>query len=247
MLIQKELEQLVKQKEEESLELERVLKVENKNRDAKKKYENIQKSLILLREIVEYVSSCEWLRVDAAARYKFHLEYDRKALIKKELEEIGITAHDENYEEMYKKREKTIKVVISAANKRLRSKIGYETLRLIREGQIADAKASFYLASGRAKLTDYIEELVLDGLPSADSKFKYRYSIMDCMTQIDYLYSHSKYKVEQDKQKAIEDEEKMAWVLNEIKDGNTQILGLIMGKVDYQWFIDKIKEKHQIK
>lgn len=245
MLIQKELEHLVKQKEEELLDFKRVMVIEPKNKDLKKKYENTQKALVLLGEIVEYVNDCEWLRIDAAARYKYHLENGRTALIKKELEEMGITAHDENYEEMYEKREKTIKVVISEANKRLKSKLGNETLRLIREGQIADAKASFYLASGRAKLTDYIDEMVLDGLPSADSKVKYRYSMMDCMTQIDYLHSHSKFKLEQDKQKVIEDEEKMAWVLNEIKDGNTQILGLIMGKVDYQWFIDKIKEKHK--
>lgn len=246
MMIANEIKALLEEKNQEYKDLARVIKSEPHNKMAKKKIENTKKTLDLLYEITEFINGCTWLRSDAATRYKHYLQYGKRSLIHLELESSNITPKSDNFDFLYANKVKTIKVILSEANKRLRTKIGTETINLIKDGQISEAKACFYLASGKARLSDYLDDVVLEGLPRPNREIKYRYTITDCLDQIDYLYNHSKYKVERDKSEVLEQNEKMSWVLNEIKEGNTKILGLIMGKVDYQYIIDEIKNKHEI-
>ena len=110
----------------------------------------------LLKKISNYVNSYEWLK---------HKDY--RDMIKDFcVSGFDYNALNEKYALSYDKAKSTI----SYANKKLREKIGADTLDLIDQGEIATARKKFYVFSGKANIKDIIIPDAFALLPQPDFK-----------------------------------------------------------------------------
>ena len=120
----------------------------------KDRIELVRQKKDLLDDVVKYVNSYEWLKhSETIERLKFFLrsKYSYKEYCKQ---------YDVSYE--------SAKVSISYANQKLLDKIGSNTLDLITEGRIEEARATFYFRTGQLKLRNYVLDSALAEVPDAE-------------------------------------------------------------------------------
>lgn len=124
----------------------------------------------LLEEVMEYVDSFEWLKKDKSKeKVQFFLEsgedYD---LFCKRFDITRETAYN----------------TIRWASKQLREKIGENTVSLIRDGYIEEARAAFYQGTGRLGIEQFVVSDLIEHLPEA----KYTtYYLEECKTELAIL------------------------------------------------------------
>ena len=129
----------------------------------------------LLEELLDYLKSYKWLcKKGSKKKIQVYLEsgYDYEVLCK----ECDIT---------YNK----AKSSVNWASSQFKKKIGENTVKLIREGYIDEARSSFYTHSGQVDVDTYISQSGLEILPKA--KFDI-YSLEDCQTELQILRLLSK-------------------------------------------------------
>lgn len=148
----------------------------------------------LLEEVIEYVDSFDWLKKDKSKeKVQFFLEsgedYD---LLCKQYDISKDTAYN----------------TIRWASKQLRDKIGENTVSLIKDGHIEEARAAFYSGIGRLGIEKFVVSDLLEHLPEA----KYTtYYLEECKTELTILRNFS-LSILKNYLKAM-DTKKMAYIL----------------------------------
>lgn len=148
----------------------------------------------LLEEIIEYLKSYKWLyKKNSKEKIQVWIEsgYDYNLLA----ERFGIS-----YD--------AAKMAVKWANGQFKKKIGENTLKLIREGLIDEARAAFYMGSGQLKAGAFVCSDCLENLPEPHYNI---YPLAECENELKILSIYSKARLE--KYLEIMDEDKMAYVL----------------------------------
>ena len=151
-----------------------------------------------LERIERYLTSYEWLQYKSAReKIKFFLEsgYDYDAFCEK----YGI-----NYS--------AAKSTIYYASKQFKERLGENTMALLKIDKIQEAKASFEVASGKIKATDYLMADFVEFMP--EKKFGV-YKVEDCKTELEILRIMS--NVMATYYADIMDRDKMAFLVNLIE------------------------------
>lgn len=150
-----------------------------------------QKALL---EIKDYVNSLEWLtKKPAKERMKVFLaaKGDYKAASEELHDSLG---------SMY--------VFVTNATKRLKQKIGENTIELILNGDVKIGLVQFYTLTGKYAKEAILMGEVLDKLPQGRLEF---YDLTDCKNELRFFYEYS--KAIMDKRYAALDEQKLALVM----------------------------------
>ena len=151
--------QIAKLHKEFAYEQEKVKKDSDRDKE-------LQTIIDLLEEIIEYVDSFDWLKKDKSKeKVQFFLEsgedYD---LLCKQYDISKDTAYN----------------TIRWASKQLRDKIGENTVSLIKDGYIEEARAAFYQGTGRLGIEKFVVSELLEHLPEP----KYTtYYLEECKTE----------------------------------------------------------------
>lgn len=151
-------------------------------------------SKMLLEEIIIYLKSYKWLyKKNSKEKMRIFLEsgYDYSVLCK----EYNITYQN-------------AKAAVNWAGSQFKKKIGENTISLIKDGYINEARSAFYVNSGQVTIETYITQSGLEILPEA--KFEV-YSLYDCKTELEILKFIS--KVFMKKCEMLIDKDKMGYVL----------------------------------
>lgn len=148
----------------------------------------------LLEELMEYVDSFEWLKKDKSKeKVQFFLEsgedYD---LLCKQYNISRDTAYN----------------TIRWASKQLRDKIGENTVSLIRDGYVEEARAAFYQGTGRLGIEKFVVSDLIEHLP--EPKYTTFY-LEECKTELTILRNFS-LSILKNYIKAVDDK-KMAYIL----------------------------------
>ena len=192
----------------------------------------------LLKELVEYVNSMDWLtRVKTKKKISFFIKsgYDYEALCK----EFGIS-----YE--------SVKNAVKWASKQLRRKIGKDTIKLIRNGFIEEARVAFYVSSGKISRENLFLSDIVDTLP--ESKYSAAFDLQDCLSELVYLRKISLSYIDKHAEKV--NLNKLAYLLSLIEGSSKKaiwlrpyIIDMLMGymKIDELLLVEeKIKEENLI-
>ena len=158
----------------------------------------------LLEEIIEYVDSMEWLsRESLKSKITFFIKsgYDYS----KFTEEFDIS-----YE--------SAKNSIKWAAKKLREKIGSNTLSLIKNGYIDEARMAFYVGTGKLNRDDLFVKDLVDILPKA--KYCVGYDLTDCIKEISILKNLSQKRLAY--YDAVMDRDKMAFLMDVLENNSLQ-------------------------
>lgn len=158
------------------------------------RYKELETIIDLLEEIIEYMNSFAWLKkAKSKETVRFFLE------------------SDEDYDllcEQYSITKDTAYNTIKWASKQLREKIGENTISLIRDEYIEEARAAFYSGIGQLGIEKFVVSDLLEYLPEP----KYTtYYLEDCKTELTILKNFSLSLIKQ-YTKAM-DEKKMAFIL----------------------------------
>lgn len=148
----------------------------------------------LLEEIIEYLKSYKWLqKKNSKEKIRVWIEsgYDYNFLAEK---------FNISYD--------AAKMTVKWANGQFKKKIGENTLKLIREGLIDEARAAFYMGSGQLKAGAFVCSDCLENLPEPRYNI---YSLEECENELRILSFYSKARLE--KYLEVIDEDKMAYVL----------------------------------
>lgn len=148
----------------------------------------------LLDELMDYLKSYDWLHKSTSKeKMKVYLEsgFDYDVLC---------DTFDLSYD--------NAKMTVSWANGQFKKKIGENTIKLIREGFIDEARSAFYMNSGKINVSMLITSDGLECLPK--SKFNI-YSLKDCETELKILKLISKTTLQ--RYMDMMDKEKMAYLL----------------------------------
>ncbi len=140
----------------------------------------LQDKLELIDEVIEYVKSFCWLkRKTTIEKVKFFIEcgYDYELLCR----EFDIT-------------DTMARNTISWSYRKLREHIGENTISLIKQDRIADAWASFYMATGKVTVNDFLMEDLIKILPR--EKFYGGISLAECYSELLFMQSFSSYRLE---------------------------------------------------
>ena len=179
--------QIAKLHKEFAYEQEKVKKDSDRDKE-------LQTIIDLLEEIIEYVDSFDWLKKDKSKeKVQFFLESgeDYDLLCK----QYGISK-DTAYN------------TIRWASKQLRDKIGENTVSLIKDGYIEEARAAFYQGTGRLGIEKFVVSELLEHLPEP----KYTtYYLEECKTELTILRNFS-LSIFKNYLKAM-DAKKMAYIL----------------------------------
>jgi len=162
----------------------------------------------LLEEIIEYVDSMEWLSKESLKnKIAFFIRsgYDYS----KFTEEFDIS-----YE--------SAKNSIKWAAKKLREKIGSDTLRLIKSGYIDEARMVFYVGTDKLNRDDLFIKDLVDILPKA--KYCVEYDLTDCIKEISILKNLSQKRLAY--YDAVMDRDKMAFLMDVLE--NDSLHGIYM-------------------
>ncbi len=172
----------------------------------------IKKQLKLLNMVSDYVESCEWLvKADSKERMQYIIasNYDYK-VVRANLELS----------------EKELKNFMHYATKRLKTKIGSNTVDLIMTGKLNMAMVQFKSLTGTLSIDKLVRKDALDELPPL--KFK-PVSLTECEDEIRFLFDNSAEVLK--KRVAGLDKDKMAfirYILEEDTPKNTKLkYGLI--------------------
>ena len=148
----------------------------------------------LLEEIIAYLKSYKWLyKKGSKEKIQVYLEsgYDYEVLCEK----CNITYDN-------------AKSSVAWAGSQFKKKIGENTIKLIKEGYIDEARSAFYAKSGQVTVESYITPSGLEILPSP--KFDI-YSLESCKTELQILRLISKATFK--KYEDLMDKDKMAYLL----------------------------------
>lgn len=202
---------------------------EKVNEDSDKGKE-LQVTKELLEEVMVYVDSFEWLKKDKSKeKVQFFLESseDYDLLCK----QYGISK-DTAYN------------TIRWASKQLRDKIGKNTVSLIRDGYIEEARAAFYQGTGRLGVEKFVVSDLLDYLP--ESKYTTFY-LEECKTELTILRNFS-LSILKNYIKAMDDK-KMAYILFLLEGKSKKsdlyrpyLIQLLEGKIKVDDFIEISEE-----
>ena len=131
------------------------------------------------------------------------------------------------------------KVSISYANQRAREKIGENTVELILEGKIEEAKALFYFRSGQLKLRNFIVDSALPIIPPPAYM---NTSIKECETELRFLRVYTESML--DKRVDAIDTDKLAFLRYVLEGDNpklteerVELMELLKSKVDVDQYL----------
>lgn len=162
----------------------------------------------LLEEIVKYVNSMTWLsRKATKEKISFYIKsgYDYDALCK----EFDIT-----YE--------AAKNAVKWASKQLKSKIGRNTVQLIRFGYIEEARVAFYVGIGKISRDNLFISDLNGILP--ESKYSAIYDLQDCVAELALLRKMSRAYLKKYADKV--DSKKMSYLLSLIEGDSRKAMWL---------------------
>ena len=192
----------------------------------------------LLNELVEYVNSMDWLtRVKTKKKISFFIKsgYDYEALCKE---------FDISYE--------SAKNAVKWASKQLRRKIGKDTLKLIRNDFIEEARVAFYVGSGKISRENLFLADMVDSLP--ESKYSAAYDLQDCLSELVYLRKISLSYIDSHAEKV--NLNKLAYLLSLIEGSSKKavwlrpyIVSMLQGNMKIEDLLvmeEKIKEENLI-
>ena len=192
----------------------------------------------LLNELVEYVNSMDWLtRVKTKKKISFFIKsgYDYEALCKE---------FDISYE--------SAKNAVKWASKQLRRKIGKDTLKLIRNDFIEEARVAFYVGSGKISRENLFLADMVDSLP--ESKYSAAYDLQDCLSELVYLRKISLSYIDNHAEKV--NLNKLAYLLSLIEGSSKKavwlrpyIVSMLQGNMKIEDLLvmeEKIKEENLI-
>lgn len=221
-LIFKDLEKGIKQIISEQKVMDKTDKVKERQ---------LKEQRILLDEVVSYIKSYEWLKHERTIeRVKFFLKnkYDYTVFCK---------YFDITYD--------AAKVSISYANQKAREKIGENTVELILDGKIEEAKALFYFRSGQLKLRSFIVDSALPIIPQAAYM---NTSIKDCETELKFLTIYTESMLE--KRVDAIDADKLAFLRYVLEGDNpkltqerVELVGLLKSKVDVKQYLESVDHR----
>lgn len=150
------------------------------------------------------------------------------------------------YEEKCEKVYNTAKVSISYANQKLIDKVGRNTIELILEGRIEEARATFYFRTGQLKLRNFILDSALAEVPDAEYM---TINIDECEKELLFLRYYSQTLLEARAEDL--DKDKLAYLRYIIEGDNPKlsetrliILETIKGKMKVKDCIEQINEKN---
>ncbi len=159
-------------------------------------YEFLSDKVDLLEEIIEYVKDFKWVKhIDTREKIKFLVESDFDF-------ELYMDRFDVDYN--------SAKNLAKYCYKLLNQKIGENTLKLIKEGYLTEARGAFYVGVGRVKKEDYIIQSLIDILP--ESKFTAALDLEECRNELTVLSNMSIWRLNYYDEKI--DKDKMAYVLH---------------------------------
>lgn len=199
---------------------------------------NLEKKQDLLNELVGYVNSMNWLtRVKTKEKISFFIKsgYDYGALCK---------AFGVSYE--------SAKNAVKWASKQLRRKIGKDTLKLIRNNFIEEARVAFYVGSGKISRENLFLADMVDSLP--ESKYSAAYDLQDCLSELVYLRKISLNYIDKHAEKV--NLNKLAYLLSLIEGSSKKavwlrpyIVSMLQGNMKIEDLLvmeEKIKEENLI-
>lgn len=161
----------------------------------------------LLESIINYLNSYDWMsRKDSIDKVRTWLTsgYDY---------ELVCRTYDISYEKA--------KNAIKWANAQFKKKIGEETLEMIEQGKLDEARCAFYVASGQIDLENLIVEDFKPFLPQAEYL---PYDLEECLFELKVLQAVSKAKFKTFADRA--DKNKMAYLLH-LLTGESKIAYLL--------------------
>lgn len=199
------------------------------NSDDKETLLDLKRRLKILLEVAEYVDSCEWLtKQDAKEKItKIRASKYNYKLIR---EELNLT-------------EDAIKSFMKYCIRKVKDKVGDNTVELILEGDLRVAAVQFYTLSGRYKLQDLIMLEVYKELP--ESRFNPD-TLLNCRKEIEFLldYSNAEFKRRYEEL----DKDKLEFV-RYIIEKNTpkyseekyKLVGLLLGQTDRDVYFEELE------
>ena len=158
----------------------------------------------LLEEIIDYVDSMEWLsRESMKNKITFFIKsgYD-------------YSKFTEEFDVSYESAKNSIKW----AAKKLREKIGSNTLSLIKNGYVDEARMVFYIGTGKLNRDDLFIRDLVSILPKA--KYCVSYDLADCVKEISILKNLSQKRLAY--YDAVMDRDKMAFLMDVLENNSLQ-------------------------
>lgn len=189
----------------------------------------------MLCEVIEYVNSYKWLKVDLLKnKVQFYLK--NKCNL-----DLLAEAYDISY--------KAAKETISYANKRLCERIGKGTIQLIKDNRLLEAKTTFDFQTGTLKLKDFIAEPAFELLPKRGAYMTV--SLLDCENELKYYQTNAKAML-QLRREAVADD-KLSYIRYILENDNPKfaeerllLLRLLNAEISVEVLLKKIKKKEQI-
>ena len=192
--------------------------------------EEIKQRLKIMLDISKYLDSCDWLKKEEAKVKLTKIrasKYNYKAI----REELSLT-------------DDAVKSFMRYCISKAKESIGESTVHLIREGNYKIGAVQFYTLSGTYKLEDLVMKEVYEGLPK--SKFD-PFTLIDCLDEIKFIKDYSKEEYTNRLSKL--DKGKLEFIRYIIEkdtpkysEDKYNMLGLIMGKITYEEYIEKLEE-----
>ncbi len=183
----------------------------------------------LIEEILEYIETYEWIdKAPTREKVKFYVDsgYDYALMSK-----------------VYDMTEEQARNCVTYCYKKLKNKIGSNTVKLIKQDCISEARASFYMHSGKITVEDFITKDGRDILPKP--KYSAAFDLSECETELKILKAISVSRFESFKE--MMDEDKMSMVL-ELLVGNSKkadsyrmyIISYMLGKITLQELLEEV-------
>lgn len=185
----------------------------------------------LITEIGEFTRSFGWLsheRTKERARVFTKSRFDYAIMCK----ELNIS-----YD--------VAKSSISYINSELKKNIGENTLELLLDGKVEEAKLIFYFCSGKSKVSDYILDSAVQGLPDANFM---TINLSECGNELKYLQLYS--RVMFNKWLKVIDKDKMAYIRYILETDNPkfaekkkELVKLLRGEKKVSQYLEELKER----
>ena len=159
-------------------------------------YEFLTDKLSVIKELLNYVYSYTWVKQDRIKeKIKFFIEsgFDYELYCK-------------TYDVSYESARNSVKYAYGLLIK----KIGENTVSLIKNDYIDEARAAFYSKTGRVTEERYISKGLIDILP--EEKFSAGIPLEDCRNELIMLSNMSMFRL--NRYKEVMDKDKMAYVLH---------------------------------
>ncbi len=214
----------------------KAIVIELKKEEKKKEFKDsnrinlLQKQRDLIQEILDYINTFKWLKhEETIERIKFFLK--SKYSYQEFCNHFKIT-----YE--------AAKVCISYANQKAIEKVGRNTIDLILEGRVEEARATFYFRTGQLKLRNYVIDSALSEIPNPQHM---TVDIEDCKKELSFLRLYSQALI--DSRVELLDKEKLAYIRYILEGDNPKLseqrlllMKLLSCQIKVEDFINEVKE-----